>query len=281
MKKLLYPLVLIFLFSFKSNAQTDASLSDISLSYMPNSLTSNWFHPDTLDYDITLQFGAIIPNILATTTDPNASHQVFQNILILDTVDVLSADSSETRTYTFNWIHASPTQPVGMYLTDSTDLCSNYHPDSTNFFYLIDTTFILPQVPLNIYDSTAMVTINNPIIAGEGMTQIIIVSNQDGTTITTFVFTFITNCSLLDLSIGEDNFMPIEIYPNPVKDILHFNAEIDLKEIQIFDIQGKLLLNSKLAEHQKEMDISTLSKGMYIVKFSGNKNAGGFKISKL
>ncbi len=284
MKRILYPLLFALLIPFTTNAQSDPSLSGISLSYMPTSLTSNWFHTDSLNYDIALTYGAIIPHITAITTDVNASHQVFQNPTFMDSVTVLSADTTQSRTYTFNWIHDDPVNPVGMYLTDSTDLCNNYSPDSTTFYYLIDSTWMLPELPLENYGDNASITITNPTIAGPGMTLILTIESEDGSYFETYTFIFIPDCDVLfndTLNIDENSALEMKIFPNPFNDIIQFDNANNLNELIIFDTSGKLVFRKELKENQKMIDLSIIESGIYILHLKGENGSKSFKVSKL
>ena len=53
----------------------------------------------------------------------------------------------------------------------------------------------------------------------------------------------------------------LQIYPNPVKDILHINA--DVKKLTVRDITGKVVL---LSETQQNINMAHLSKGIYLLQ---------------
>lgn len=56
-------------------------------------------------------------------------------------------------------------------------------------------------------------------------------------------------------------------YPNPAKDLIHITSEkSSLKSIVIYDISGKALLTKSLNKQKETIDISTFSKGMYLLK---------------
>lgn len=56
----------------------------------------------------------------------------------------------------------------------------------------------------------------------------------------------------------------LNVYPNPVKNVLHLQSEItDYQEIHFFDLQGKLV---KSIINQNHVDLSDLSDGVYILK---------------
>ncbi|TDX83113.1 T9SS type A sorting domain-containing protein [Epilithonimonas xixisoli] len=70
----------------------------------------------------------------------------------------------------------------------------------------------------------------------------------------------------------------ISIYPNPVKDILHIqNNGESVKTITIYDASGRQMLTKKAA---KEINVSKLQKGAYVVTLETDKEVKSFKIIK-
>lgn len=55
------------------------------------------------------------------------------------------------------------------------------------------------------------------------------------------------------------------LYPNPAKDILTISSSVAWKTIQIFSLQGQLILETS----QASIPVSSLSKGVYLVKVLG------------
>ena len=74
-----------------------------------------------------------------------------------------------------------------------------------------------------------------------------------------------------------------EIYPNPTQGSLTINFNPDNKNvsIEIYDIQGKLIMNTDLTNYSNNINISSLSKGLYIVKLKTDSNTICRKIIKL
>ncbi|WP_452225199.1 T9SS type A sorting domain-containing protein [Lacinutrix chionoecetis] len=81
------------------------------------------------------------------------------------------------------------------------------------------------------------------------------------------------------LSVVENTIEGIKIYPNPASDILNIemiNAE-NISTVEIFNILGEQVLKSEL--NNNKINVSELSKGMYLVKIiSENGNEGIRKI---
>jgi len=64
----------------------------------------------------------------------------------------------------------------------------------------------------------------------------------------------------------------IEIYPNPANNYIFykgFNSHTAL--VQIFDIQGRKVLQQELANEDKKIDIKDLKKGLKLIRFETNK----------
>lgn len=66
------------------------------------------------------------------------------------------------------------------------------------------------------------------------------------------------------------------LYPNPVQDVFSVSAQniVSIEEIQVNTVQGQLLFVTR----QSEVNVSNLSKGIYIVKVKTNK---GFSTTRL
>jgi len=75
--------------------------------------------------------------------------------------------------------------------------------------------------------------------------------------------------SLVDVEVDE---LDLRIYPNPVSDEIQLNVPNDeIVKIYIFDVLGKLVVDSYFDSAKSTVDILSLSKGIYIAKLqSGN-----------
>jgi endonuclease I/chitodextrinase len=69
----------------------------------------------------------------------------------------------------------------------------------------------------------------------------------------------------------DENFETLKMFPNPVSgNKIYFNVSDDIA-IKIYSVLGKLIQSSKITETKKDMDISTLAAGIYLVKISNGK----------
>ncbi len=72
------------------------------------------------------------------------------------------------------------------------------------------------------------------------------------------------------LGITEQNLAAsLQLYPNPIKDVLQVSTQngVELKQIQVYDVMGKLVLESKSAS----LDFTGLLSGLYFVEVETNQ----------
>lgn len=66
-------------------------------------------------------------------------------------------------------------------------------------------------------------------------------------------------------SVGNmEDLTHLELYPNPVVDMVNFDQSIEVKEIRVYSIAGELVYRSFSNDHS--VDISTLPEGIYVFK---------------
>ncbi len=70
----------------------------------------------------------------------------------------------------------------------------------------------------------------------------------------------------------------VAIYPNPVKNVLNFDSAVQITNIDIYDISGRILKTKRVDSNQ--IDISELSTGHYIVRFTTAEGPVTIKILK-
>lgn len=82
---------------------------------------------------------------------------------------------------------------------------------------------------------------------------------------------FFVRTSSSNLATTKANKEEISIYPNPVKEVLNINLASKNGSVKIFDMSGKLV---KTAEANKSaaINVSSLSKGLYIVEITTDGN---------
>ena len=58
------------------------------------------------------------------------------------------------------------------------------------------------------------------------------------------------------------------IYPNPANDKVHIETEVEIKEIVVYDVYGRIqnLRNSETQQLSNTVDVADLNSGIYFVK---------------
>lgn len=75
------------------------------------------------------------------------------------------------------------------------------------------------------------------------------------------------------LATNTNQLLPFTIYPNPAKDMITISAKdtMEIKQIAIFDINGRLVQESPLSNNTIKID--KLSQGVYMLKITDSNNA--------
>lgn len=73
------------------------------------------------------------------------------------------------------------------------------------------------------------------------------------------------------LSVGDfsKNGLQVDLYPNPVRDFLNVESETELKLLEIYNLLGQKVQTSS----QKQVNVSDLASGIYMVKIQDENNA--------
>lgn len=76
------------------------------------------------------------------------------------------------------------------------------------------------------------------------------------------------------LSVEEASINNTSIYPNPFNDVVNIDSQIKITKTKVVDISGKTILTLKddSPEGIKNLDLNTLSIGMYFVTLTGEQN---------
>lgn len=83
--------------------------------------------------------------------------------------------------------------------------------------------------------------------------------------------------SIKDITLNKD----VKIYPNPVQNILYINSEKSIKKITIHNFLGQMMDEYKVLNISKtEIDVSSLSKGNYVVTIELETGARTFNLIK-
>jgi len=82
------------------------------------------------------------------------------------------------------------------------------------------------------------------------------------------------NSGVADQVTTENTLDKVQIYPNPVTNgKIYINVETNTtKSIELYDMLGKRILSTEMNGYQKELNVSNLKAGVYILKLSEKNN---------
>jgi|GEM_PF-263417 len=75
---------------------------------------------------------------------------------------------------------------------------------------------------------------------------------------------------LTTAGVGEVQKNALTIYPNPASSILNFSSEEAIEGIQVYNVMGQKVVDTKPNHNQASVDVSNLSNGIYIVNTTVN-----------
>jgi hypothetical protein len=120
------------------------------------------------------------------------------------------------------------------------------------------------------YNSTS-----KDLVVEAGKTYLISVHGSTTTTATYSMYIY----SDTFLAASEVKNEELKIYPNPVNDVLHISNKSSIENVEIYNLAGQLLITKNNVK-SKEINVSSLQKGIYIVKIISNGIEKSYKIIK-
>jgi len=103
-----------------------------------------------------------------------------------------------------------------------------------------------------------------------------LIKNKEGWMIDDF-YTFLPICS----GINEENSIEniVSVYPNPANNNITIES-LQKSTIEILNIQGQTILQQKIQQGKTDIDISSLAKGIYILRVTSNDKTALTRIIK-
>jgi hypothetical protein len=87
-----------------------------------------------------------------------------------------------------------------------------------------------------------------------------------------------TVSSTCDLSTTENLISEGGFFPNPIRDLIYFEPQLNITKLEIYDMSGRLLITTSLIDNQA--DLNNLSSGTYLAKATSIAKNGIVKIVK-
>ncbi|ALR31108.1 hypothetical protein ATE47_11480 [Chryseobacterium sp. IHB B 17019] len=92
---------------------------------------------------------------------------------------------------------------------------------------------------------------------------------------------FTTNCgNFLAINDSKNNKIEIKVAPNPVKDFVFVKSEENIKDVKIYDAQGRMIYNQEFNHEMVRINLSSHPNGTYIMKIKTDKTEVSKKIMK-
>lgn len=86
----------------------------------------------------------------------------------------------------------------------------------------------------------------------------------------------------LGSNVGINEYLPntfFSVYPNPASDKIEIKTQFK-SVVEIYNIQGQLLIQQCILQEKRELDLSCLAKGVYILRLCGNDKTEVTRIVK-
>lgn len=81
-------------------------------------------------------------------------------------------------------------------------------------------------------------------------------------------------------SVERNSLLNISMYPNPTNNYLNISSDNIISKVSIYNILGKQVKNIQINEKSKNIDVSNLSKGVYMIKYTVDNTVGSSKFMK-
>ena len=81
-----------------------------------------------------------------------------------------------------------------------------------------------------------------------------------------FVYELKGTCVASDLSVSDLSGKNLKFYPNPVKDVLYFDASQKVQSIEVYGMAGQKIMQSQVSEKNGTVSTAKLPAGVYIFK---------------
>jgi len=263
--------------TYTVNVTRAANATLQSLSVLEGAISPT-FAPNTFSYNLSVGYEVDSVTISATANDPlsivsgigRRALSVGANPLAV----VVTAVDNSQQTYTVNVTRAAAGTDVS--LSDLTvsvgELLPVFDPSTTTYNVTVENSVSSLTITAVPNDSKATVS-------GDGLKQLtagannpftITVTAEDGVTTGDYIVNIYREDGTGITSYNADN---ITLYPNPANDKLNIqSSDFAIEGIRIIDICGKVIYtsNSVSNPYSVELDVSSLSQGVYLIKIITN-----------
>jgi len=238
----------------------DATLTNITC----NGTQVLGFNANTLFYTVLLPHGTSqVPSVIATTTDVNATVSITNATAIPGTtsIKVTAEDGVTLKIYTLLFqIELSADATLSDLKVSGTTI-EGFDKDVLTYdLKLPQGTVQVPVVTATASITGSKVKIGNA-VGLPGTTQIVVTA-ENGVVVKTYAVHFTVLSSVENL-MNEH----ITIYPNPMQSSFHIENCANA-HVEIYTLQGTMVKSETLTSDNAQINVSGLSKGVYVVKIT-------------
>jgi hypothetical protein len=112
-------------------------------------------------------------------------------------------------------------------------------------------------------------------VCADASEQVAVQNYLNGCGDVTQVITVVSNCAMGNEEFGINE---IKVFPNPTNSTININGNSSIKTIELYDIQGRVLVTKEVNANQTNLDISGYTNGVYFVKITTDN---GVKMEKV
>lgn len=93
-------------------------------------------------------------------------------------------------------------------------------------------------------------------------------------------YNVISALNLAEAGIDNNNFSPMNVYPNPVQSILNIGNVTTTFDYTLTNMDGKIILSGQLSETYATIDMTTVANGTYLIQMKNTQNAFTYRVIK-
>lgn len=82
------------------------------------------------------------------------------------------------------------------------------------------------------------------------------------------------------LDVDKNENSSFKFYPNPAENVLHFSSKELVHQVKVYNLLGQKVFESKVNKNQGQLDISSLTRGNYIIQVTAETGTQAFKFVK-
>ncbi len=230
------------------------------------------FSPEHLNYELAVgpsftsltQFTAILSDSLATLSiSGSGTVAPYGDINILVTAE----DNITTKLYTIHVVeNCSPNFDLVFISDSNATWCEEFNGDQSIYYVVVDSSYYSFQILENVVAVDTLAEVYTYTTPEDPLRYARVgVENQDS--VVFYEVYFVDTCP--PLTVNEISLDQLEIYPNPVSDLLNIHVKSgNMDLIKLIDISGRMVQSINLQEGVEyyQVDLSDYTSGLYLIQ---------------